>query len=194
MTDVNSVAPIPEMSKSRFVASTAIVEDGVHLGLGVKVWHFTQIREGAIVGDNTIIGKSCFIDENVRIGDNSKIQNGAEIYAPAVVGKGVFIGPHVVLTNDLHPRAIAKDGRVLGASDWTSTGCTIGEGAAIGAGSVIVCTTVGDWALVGAGSVVTRVVPSHAQVVGNPAKQIGWVCFCGKRTTDMCQQCGWSPQ
>jgi acetyltransferase-like isoleucine patch superfamily enzyme len=176
---------------SAFVASTAVIEDGVRLGRGVKVWHFSQVRTGATIGDNTIIGKGCFIDEFVPIGEGSKIQNGSEIYAPASIGGGVFIGPHVVLTNDLHPRAVSRDGTVLGAADWHATGCRIDDGASLGAGSVIVCTSVGAWALVGAGSVVTRPVAPHALVVGNPARQIGWVCYCAERTEDECQTCGW---
>lgn len=174
-----------------FVAATAIIEDGALLGQGVKVWHFSQVRTGANVGDDTIIGKGCFIDESVPIGAGSKIQNGSEIYAPATIGKGVFVGPHVVLTNDLHPRAVGPDGTPLAASDWHATGCHIDDGAAIGAGSVVVCTNVGAWALVGAGSVVTRPVASHALVVGNPARQIGWVCYCGERLEGECQTCGW---
>lgn len=174
-----------------FVAATAVIEDGAQLGRGVKVWHFSQVRKGASVGDNTIIGKGCFIDEFVPIGEGSKIQNGSEIYAPATIGKGVFVGPHVVLTNDLHPRAVAPDGTGLGASDWNATGCHIDDGAALGARSVIVCTSVGAWALVGAGSVVTRPVAPHALVVGNPARQIGWVCYCGRRLEGECQKCGW---
>lgn len=185
MSDLNGAGD------AAFVASTAIVEDGAQLGRGVKVWHFSQVRRGAAIGDNTVIGKGCFIDEFVPIGEGSKIQNGSEIYAPASIGNGVFVGPHVVLTNDLHPRAIASDGSVLGASDWQATGCRIDEGAAIGAGSLIVCTSVGAWALVGAGSVVTRPVAPHALVVGVPARQVGWVCYCGERLEGACQKCGW---
>jgi acetyltransferase-like isoleucine patch superfamily enzyme len=181
-----------EGENSVFVASTAIVEEGAVLGVGVKVWHFTQVRRGATIGNDTIIGKACFIDEFVVIGEGSKIQNGSEIYAPSSIDRGVFVGPHVVLTNDLHPRAMAQDGSTIGAEDWTATGCVIEEGAAIGAGSVIVCTSVGAWALVGAGSVVTRPVPPHALVVGNPARQIGWACFCGSRVEGVCSSCGWS--
>lgn len=174
-----------------FIASTAVVETDVILGFGVKIWHHTQVRTGAVIGDNTIIGKGCFIDEHVIVGDQSKIQNGSQIYAPAVIGKGVFIGPLVVLTNDLHPRAMAPDGTLLGNTDWTATGCFVDEGAAIGAGSIVVCTRIGSWALVGAGSVVTKPVDSHALVVGNPARQIGWVCFCGVRLNGICPTCGW---
>ncbi|MBW4078120.1 MAG: N-acetyltransferase [Acidobacteria bacterium] len=191
MSEAVAIRGVVDISDSAFVAPTAIVEDGAHLGRGVKVWHFSQVRKGASIGDNTIIGKGCFIDESVPVGEGSKIQNGSEIYAPASLGRGVFVGPHVVLTNDLHPRAVARDGAVLGATDWHATGCRIDEGAALGAGSVIVCTSVGAWALVGAGSVVTRPVAPHALVVGNPARQIGWVCYCGERVEGECETCGW---
>lgn len=174
-----------------FVAPTALIEEGASLQNGIKVWHFTQIRSGASIGRNVTIGKGCFIDEDVEIGEGSKIQNGSEIYAPSAIGDGVFIGPHVILTNDLRPRAIRKDGAVLGPRDWTAIGCNIDRGASIGAGSVIVCTSVGAWALVGAGSVVTEPVLPHALVVGNPARQIGWVCFCGVRVYGACEECGW---
>lgn len=191
MASDSGATPETEVPPSVFLASTAIVEPGVVFGSGVKVWHHAQVRVGATIGDDVIIGKGCFIDEHVSIGERSKIQNGSQVYAPAVVGKGVFIGPMVVLTNDLHPRAVAPDGTLLGANDWTPVGCVVEEGAAIGAGSVIVCTRIGSWALVGAGSVVTRPVEPHALVVGNPAKQIGWVCFCGLRLEGACSVCGW---
>lgn len=191
MASGNGLTPAADTPHLESVASTAIIEADVTLGNGVKVWHHTQVRTGATIGDNTIIGKDCFIDEYVTVGEQSKIQNGSQIYAPAVIGKGVFIGPLVVLTNDRHPRAVAPDGTLLGVDGWTPIGCVVEEGAAIGAGSVIVCTSVGAWALVGAGSVVTRPVEPHALVVGNPAKQIGWVCICGLRLEGVCSTCGW---
>jgi acetyltransferase-like isoleucine patch superfamily enzyme len=183
--------PATEVPPSEFIASTAIVEADVIFGSGVKVWHHAQVRIGATIGDNVTIGKGSFIDEHVSIGERSKIQNGAQIYAPAVIGNGVFIGPLVVLTNDIYPRAVAPDGTLLGANDWTPVGCVVEEGAAIGAGAVIICTRIGSWALVGAGSVVTSPVEPHALVVGNPARQIGWVCFCGLRLVGACSTCGW---
>lgn len=191
MASGTGLGPTAEAFPDAFIAPTALVELDVTLGSGVRIWHFTQVRTGADIGDNTIIGKGCFIDEYVVIGDRSKIQNGSQIYAPAVIGTGVFIGPLVVLTNDLHPRAVAPDGTPLGPTDWTVTGCFVDEGASIGAGSMVVCTRVGSWALVGAGSVVTSPVQSHALVIGNPARQIGWVCFCGLRIDDVCSKCGW---
>ena len=185
------LTPTSNNASPVMIAPTAIIEADVNFGSGVKVWHYVQIRTGATIGDDVIIGKGCFIDEHVDIGQRTKIQNGSQIYAPAVIGKGVFIGPLVVLTNDLHPRAVAPDGALLKPGDWQPVGCVVEEGAAIGAQAVIVSTRIGPWALVGAGSVVTRPVAAHALVVGNPARQIGWVCFCGLRLDGKCSTCGW---
>jgi UDP-2-acetamido-3-amino-2,3-dideoxy-glucuronate N-acetyltransferase len=174
-----------------FIAPTAIVEVDVFVGSRVKIWHNVQVRAGARIGDDAIIGTGCFIDANVVVGDRSKIQNGSQIYAPAIVGAGVFIGPLVVLTNDVYPRAVTPNGNQLGADDWNPVGCVVEDGASIGAGTVVICTQIGSWALVGAGSVVSRPVEPHALVVGNPARQIGWVCFCGLRLEGVCSTCGW---
>ena len=110
------------------------------------------------------------------MGDACKVQNYALLYEPARLGKGVFIGPAVVLTNDRHPRAINEDGSPKTAADWEPVGVSIGDGASIGARSVCVAPVrIGRWALVAAGSVVTKDVPNYALVAGVPAKRIGWV-------------------
>ena len=175
------------------VASTAIVEEGVTIGTGAKIWHHAQIRAGASIGVDAVIGKGCFVDAGVVVGDRSKIQNGAQLYSPAYLEDGVFVGPLVILTNDKYPRAIAPDGNLVGAAGWTQSGCTLKHGASVGAGSVVICTTIGAWALVAASSVVTKPVAAHSLVRGNPATHVGWVCYCGVPVNEQCSRCGWGP-
>ena len=133
----------------------------------------------------------------VELGRNCKIQNHALIYEPATLGNGVFIGPAVVLTNDTYPRAVNPDGELKSGQDWVAVGVTVEEGVSIGAHAVCVApVTIGAWALVAAGSVVVHDVPAHALVVGNPARQIGWVGKDGRRLIEedpgvwLCQKTG----
>jgi acetyltransferase-like isoleucine patch superfamily enzyme len=164
------------------VAASAIVEPGVSIGPRTNVWDLTQIRAGAWVGADCVIGRNVFVDTGVRMGDRCKVQNNALLYAPAVIGDGVFIGPAAILTNDRLPRAVNPDGSVKDAADWQAAGVTVHDGAALGAGAVVVGgVTIGRWALVGAGSVVTTDVPAYALVVGSPARAVGWVGRTGAR-------------
>lgn len=174
------------------VTDTAIVEPGAHLGAGSRVWHHAHVRSGASIGLEVTVGKGAFVDAGVVVGDHSKIQNGAQLFAPAVVEAWAFVGPGVILTNDLYPRAVAPDGSPRGPLDWTAVGCRVRRGASVGAASTVVCTEVGEWAMVAAGSVVVEAAAPHALVVGVPARQIGWVCFCGVRQAATCAVCGWS--
>jgi len=158
--------------RSSVIHETAIVEFGADIGEGTRIWHHAHVRRGARVGSECTLGKNVYIDTGVRIGDRVKIQNNVSIYKGVEIGDEVFLGPHVVFTNDRLPRATSPD--------WEIVGTTVKKGASIGANATIVCgVEVGEWAMVGAGSVVTRSVQDHQLVVGVPARPTGWVCRCG---------------
>lgn len=162
------------------ILPSADVDDRAEIGDGSSIWHLAQVREGATIGRDCIIGRGAYIDTGVTLGDNCKVQNYALVYAPAELGDGVFIGPAVVLTNDVYPRSVARSGELKSGSDWDAAGVRIGEGAAVGARAVVVAgVTIGPWSLVGAGAVVTKDVPAHALVVGVPARRVGWVGHAG---------------
>jgi acetyltransferase-like isoleucine patch superfamily enzyme len=180
-----------------YIHPSAFVADDARLGPGTKVWHLAQVREGARIGAECILGKGAYVGEHVTIGDRVKIQNGASIYPGATVENGVFVGPHVCFTNDRHPRAINADGSLKTEEDWELGRILVREGASLGASSVLIAgVTIGKWALVAAGAVVVRDVPDHGLVAGNPARLIGSVCVCARRLREagegalLCDQCG----
>lgn len=161
------------------ISKTAVVAKGVSLGKNVKIWHFTQIREGVNIGNNCIIGKNVYIDCEVKIGSNVKIQNNSLIYSGTVIEDDVFIGPAVCFTNDKYPRATIS-GKLKKKNDWNLGKIFVKKGASIGANSVIISgLEIGNYAMIGAGSVVTRSVPRYGLVRGNPAKILGFVCKLG---------------
>ena len=169
-------------SKETFIHAQADVDQSAVIESGSKIWELARVRSGAKIGSKTIIGRSAYIDTDVQIGANCKVQNNALIYSPAVIADGVFIGPGAILTNDLNPRAINETGTQKSATDWKVQRVEILYGASIGAGALCVApVTIGSWAMVGAGAVVIKNVPDFALVVGNPAKQIGWVGKSGSK-------------
>ncbi|WP_369207682.1 acyltransferase, partial [Streptomyces sp. PU-14G] len=154
----------------------AQVSDEAVVGAGTTVWELAQVREGAVVGMECVIGRGAYVGAGVRVGARCKVQNHALLYEPAELGDGVFVGPAVVLTNDRAPRAVDPDGTLKRAGDWHAVGVTVAEGASLGARAVCVAPVrIGRWAMVAAGAVVTCDVPDFGLVVGVPARWIGWV-------------------
>ncbi len=160
---------------------TADVSAAATIGADASIWHWVQVREGARIGARCVLGKDVYIDKDVVIGDDCKIENFASLYQGLTVGNRVFIGPHACFTNDTHPRAVSPDWRVVTTK--------VLDGASIGANATILCgVTIGKHAMVAAGAVVTKDIRAHALVAGVPAKQIGWVCECG-RPLDHAMRC-----
>ena len=161
--------------KDYFVHGSSYVDDHVRIGEGTKIWHFCHIQSGAVIGRQCSLGQNVNVANNVRIGDGCKLQNNVSLYEGVELENYVFCGPSCVFTNDLTPRAKYPKGR----AGYLKT--VIKEGATIGANATIVCGhTVGRWALIGAGAVVVDDVPSHALMLGVPARRKGWVCECGE--------------
>lgn len=162
--------------KDFFIHQTAMIEKGVVLESGTKIWANSHVREGSIIGPNVTIGESVYIGPGVKIGASTKIQNGSQIYEPSIVGDGVFVGPGVILTNDKIPRAVGIDGEPKSDQDWEKSTVILEDGCSVGAGSVCVAPVrIGRYALVAAGSVVVKDVKDYELVAGNPAKHMGWV-------------------
>lgn len=161
--------------KDYFVHQTAVVDEGCNLGNNVKIWHFSHIMPNCIIGDECNIGQNVVISPQVVLGKNVKVQNNVSIYTGVVCEDDVFLGPSMVFTNVINPRS------AINRRDQYQT-TKVGKGASIGANATIVCGhDIGKFAFIGAGAVVTKTVPDYALVVGNPARQIGWVSEYGHR-------------
>ncbi len=164
-------------NKKYFVNEYAVVDDGVDIGEGTKVWHFSHVQSGAKIGMKCVLGQNVNIGNNVTIGDYVKIQNNVSVYEGVTLEDYVFCGPSMVFTNILDPRSKYPQ---VGAKYYIKT--LVKEGASLGANSTIVCgNTIGRFAFVGAGSVVTKDVPDFALVLGNPARIKGWFSEAGKK-------------
>jgi acetyltransferase-like isoleucine patch superfamily enzyme len=169
-----------------FIHPTAEVSPQANLATGVRIWHQAQVREGAWIGANCIIGKGAYIDFDVSIGANAKIQNGVYVYHGVTIEAGVFLGPGVILTNDRTPRAVNRDGGQKSDADWQVSPIVVKQGASLGARAVVLPgVVIGEYAMIGAGAVVTRNVPPHGLVYGNPARLQGYVCCCGATLQSM---------
>jgi len=157
------------------VHETAVIDKGCSIGDGTTIWHFSHIMEGAVLGENCNLGQNVVVSPKVILGDNVKVQNNVSIYTGVICEDNVFLGPSCVFTNVNNPRS-----EVNRRGEYLQT--LVKKGATIGANATIVCgITLGEYAFVGAGTVVTKDVPGYALVVGNPAKQIGWMSAFGER-------------
>lgn len=158
-----------------FVHPTAVVDEGCEIGAGTKIWHFSHIMPGCKLGDNCNIGQNVVISPEVVLGKNVKVQNNVSLYTGVTCGDDVFLGPSCVFTNVTNPRsAVNRRGQYAKTH--------VGRGVSIGANATIVCGhDIGEFAFIGAGAVVTKDVPAYALLVGNPARQLGWMSEYGHR-------------
>jgi UDP-2-acetamido-3-amino-2,3-dideoxy-glucuronate N-acetyltransferase len=168
-----------------FVHDTAVIDENVEVGKGTKIWHFSHILKNSRIGENCTIGKFVEIGPDVNIGKGCKIQNNVSVYKGVTLEDYVFCGPSMVFTNIFNPRAaIRKMDQVRPT--------LVRRHASLGANCTIICgVTIGSYAFIGAGAVVTRDVSDYALVVGNPARQVGYVCACGVRLPEdlVCREC-----
>ena len=163
------------MDGKPFIHETAVIDEPCSIGAGSKVWHFSHIMKDAVLGNECNLGQNVVISPRVTLGNNVKVQNSVSIYTGVICEDDVFLGPSMVFTNIVNPRSA-----VVRKDKYVKT--LVQKGASIGANATVVCgNTIGSFAMVGAGAVITKDVSPYALVVGNPAKQIGWVSEYGHR-------------
>jgi UDP-2-acetamido-3-amino-2,3-dideoxy-glucuronate N-acetyltransferase len=163
------------MEKEYFVHDTAIIDEGCKIGKGTKIWHFSHIMSGSEIGENCNIGQNVVVSPGVKLGKNVKVQNNVSIYTGVICEDDVFLGPSMVFTNVINPRSA-----IIRKNSYNTT--VVEKGASIGANSTIVCgNKIGTYAFIGAGAVVTKDVKPFALVVGNPARQTGWMSEYGHK-------------
>lgn len=157
------------------VHPSAIVDEGAHIGVGSRIWHFAHVCAGARIGQGVSLGQNVFVGNKVVIGNHCKVQNNVSVYDNVTLEDGVFCGPSMVFTNVYNPRALVER-----KNEYRNT--LVKKGATLGANCTIVCgTTVGEYAFVGAGAVINKDVPPYALMVGVPAKQVGWMSEFGEK-------------
>lgn len=163
------------MRKEYFAHETAVIDDGCTIGKGTRIWHFSHIMSDCEIGENCNIGQNVVVSPGVRLGMNVKVQNNVSIYTGVICEDDVFLGPSMVFTNIVNPRSA-----VVRKGSYVTT--IVEKGASIGANATIVCGhNIGRYAFIGAGAVVTKEVKPYALVVGNPARQTGWMSEFGHR-------------
>lgn len=163
------------MELQYFAHPTAVIDDSCIIGKGTKIWHFSHLMSGCRLGENCNLGQNVVVSPEVVLGNNVKVQNNVSIYTGVVCEDDVFLGPSMVFTNVTNPRS-----HINRRGQYART--VVKRGASIGANATIVCGhDIGEFAFIGAGSVVTKNIPAYALVVGNPARQIGWMSEYGHR-------------
>ncbi len=163
------------MEKEYFAHESAIIDTGCDIGKGTKIWHFSHVMSNCTIGENCNIGQNVVISPEVVLGRNVKVQNNVSIYTGVICEDDVFLGPSMVFTNVINPRSAINR-----KSEYAKT--VVKRGASIGANATIVCGhDIGEFAFIGAGAVVTKTVPAYALVIGNPARQSGWMSEYGHR-------------
>lgn len=161
--------------KTYFAHETAVIDDGCRIGEGTKIWHFSHVMTGAVIGKKCNLGQNVVVSPDVVLGDNVKVQNNVSIYTGVICEDDVFLGPSMVFTNIVNPRSA-----VIRRDQYLET--RVGRGASIGANATIICgNPIGAWSFIGAGAVVTREVLPYALVIGNPSRQVGWMSEYGHR-------------
>lgn len=172
-----------------YIHESSYLDESCYIGTGTKIWHFCHVMKGCSIGENCNIGQNVVISPNVVLGNGVKVQNNVSIYTGVICEDDVFLGPSMVFTNVINPRAFIER-----KAEFKPT--LIKTGASIGANATVVCgNSIGRYALIGAGAVVTRDVPDYALVYGNPARIQGWVCRCGEQiqfegNSATCPSCG----
>jgi UDP-2-acetamido-3-amino-2,3-dideoxy-glucuronate N-acetyltransferase len=171
---LNKVLLLSEVIMSYYAHPTAIIEEGCSVGDGAKIWHFCHLMPGCTIGSNCVLGQNVVVMPGVVLGNCVKVQNNVSLYTGVVCEDDVFLGPSVVFTNIRNPRSAVSRKHA-----YQNT--LVKKGATLGANATIICgNTIGEYAFVGAGAVITRDVPAYALVLGNPARQTGWMSAYGQ--------------